>query len=573
MAADLKAGPRPINALEGYALPGSNVKLDLMQSLEPGEMTIGNKSKRPEVPELLRALEPLNPTTDPAYSERLKGSWVLKYDDTGDKVPALLDDVLGFTACHPGRSLKGLITTKGATVTIADDLSISSAAIVVLPDEREVESNGFESRLLPETPLFIRLLPEAPTPRSKPSKRRFLVSYVDDDLMVLRDENGKPTIFIRKPLEDAIESPDQRPMFPAEAALGEAAGGAEATGQSAVNLDDLIIHGKLGVGTQGVVLLGKFPGDIGLVAVKRGLKVNAIAREAAVLSFMSGVPGFPTVVHHEPVGPHAPGGLLITELLGPSLDQLLKNRSSEQQRYLSGEMLLRVGRGILRRLRQLHLAGFVHNDIKPSNVLLGARSSSQPAQLHLIDFGSVTRAVDFPALENLPHVAPGAIGTVLFASVAADDGCNRPLRPADDIEGLVYVLSYLATGTLPWDGKKPEALATGIKANLLANSTSAAELTGDLECAETAAALDELWAQVRRCHADDSPTVDEVDYNACLAALGGKSFEEDAEAEAADALSEFSIMAALGGKPTISIRKPVEDAIESLDQWPNATRN
>jgi len=35
---------------------------------------------------------------------------------------------------------------------------------------------------------------------------------------------------------------------------------------------------------------------------------------------------------------------------------------------------------------------FVHNDLKPANVLLGSGAELQPKPLHLIDFGSCTRA-------------------------------------------------------------------------------------------------------------------------------------------------------------------------------------
>ena len=307
--------------------------------------------------------------------------------------------------------------------------------------------------------------------------------------------------------------------------------------RSGINIDDLMIEKVIGKGTQSEVLLGVLPG-IGQVAVKVGIKKNAIAREAPVLSAMSGFPCFPTVHHHEPHGELAAGGFLIVDVLGLSLEDLWQ--SASRSKCVDGQTFLRLGRGILRPLRQLHLEGFVHNDLKPANLLLGPGSNAQPTRLHLIDFGSCTQTEGHVRAngEVLPP-SRGAIGTLSFASLAADGPRERPMCPADDIEGLVFTLAYLARGSLPWQGK-PDLAATW-KPGLLETIDAATELTADIQCATTAAALEALLAELRRCHADGSNL---LSYDACLAALGGETWSE-AEAEA-DALSELSLMAALG---------------------------
>ena len=129
----------------------------------------------------------------------------------------------------------------------------------------------------------------------------------------------------------------------------------------------------------------------------------------------------------------------------------------------------------------------------------------------------------------------------MFASLAAEDGGERPMRPVHDIESLAYTLAYLAASSLPWQGK-PAALVVSMKRALLTSSDAAAALTDGVPCATSAAALQALWAEVRRCHTNARPRPS-VDYEACLVALGGASWSE-VEAEA-DALSETAFAAAL----------------------------
>ena len=65
---------------------------------------------------------------------------------------------------------------------------------------------------------------------------------------------------------------------------------------------------------------------------------------------------------------------------------------------------------------------------------------------------------------------------------------------------------------LPWHGK-PEAEVAPMKRELLTGDRPVTELTEGVGCEEVEAALQALYAEVRRCRGG------EVDYEACLRVL------------------------------------------------------
>ncbi len=70
--------------------------------------------------------------------------------------------------------------------------------------------------------------------------------------------------------------------------------------------------------------------------------------------------------------------------------------------------MLRIGQGILSGLGQIHRAGFIHFDLKPSNVLMSDRDDPMVA-----DFGQ-TRPFDATGVTSLPPMYPGALPPEFF---------------------------------------------------------------------------------------------------------------------------------------------------------------
>jgi hypothetical protein len=101
----------------------------------------------------------------------------------------------------------------------------------------------------------------------------------------------------------------------------------------------------------------------------------------------------------------------------------------------------RLGAGIARGLATIHAAGFVHRDVKPSNVLVDA--SGKP---RLADFG-LFRSLDEGAARLTR--TNDAIGTVAYMAPEQADGGHADAR--SDLYALGATIHALVTGRAPYD--------------------------------------------------------------------------------------------------------------------------
>lgn len=73
--------------------------------------------------------------------------------------------------------------------------------------------------------------------------------------------------------------------------------------------------------------------------------------------------------------------ILVMDLLGPSLNELLK----KNQKKFSLKTTLMLADQLLKLLEFIHNMRIIHRDLKPHNFLMGLRENSN--KVHLIDFG------------------------------------------------------------------------------------------------------------------------------------------------------------------------------------------
>jgi serine/threonine protein kinase len=105
-----------------------------------------------------------------------------------------------------------------------------------------------------------------------------------------------------------------------------------------------------------------------------------------------------------------------------------------------------IGIQLIEALQILHKAGYVHNDLKLDNILVGDRDSSfkSLSEIKLIDLGFNTRYVTRKG-EHITEELKYSKGNIAFASKNVLNGIVPSRR--DDLISLTYMLLYMLTGS------------------------------------------------------------------------------------------------------------------------------
>ena len=108
---------------------------------------------------------------------------------------------------------------------------------------------------------------------------------------------------------------------------------------------------------------------------------------------------------------------------------------------------------ILRGLKAVHRAGYVHADLKPTNLLFGLGEPEEAMKkVYIVDFGLSRKFKDSKGRHYQLNRNQGTRGTMSYMSRHTQEGLTMARR--DDIESLGYVMIYLVNGMLPWSKLK-----------------------------------------------------------------------------------------------------------------------
>ena len=93
----------------------------------------------------------------------------------------------------------------------------------------------------------------------------------------------------------------------------------------------------------------------------------------------------------------------------------------------------------------MHDMGYVHNDLKLDNILIG---SKDPKTIYLIDFGLSCSYLNVDGQHVEKEYIQKFSGNFIFASLNSCRGYNKSRR--DDMQSLIYVMVFMLNGGLPW---------------------------------------------------------------------------------------------------------------------------
>lgn len=181
-----------------------------------GEMSAEDRAS---INEFILKLEALNPTEDPAYSPLINGVWTLRYAGgySESKIPSPTRDLALFLysgGYSPGLFALGLAQKLPAQLVELGELEISisraqpriEAKIDAKLFGGSEESIEVKARLEVDSELRFTEIYESASvlgqtldlPDALQYSRDLYVSYVDDDILVVRDGAGVPEILVRK---------------------------------------------------------------------------------------------------------------------------------------------------------------------------------------------------------------------------------------------------------------------------------------------------------------------------------------------------------------------------------------
>jgi eukaryotic-like serine/threonine-protein kinase len=160
--------------------------------------------------------------------------------------------------------------------------------------------------------------------------------------------------------------------------------------------------------------------------------VRMLTRETRTLAALDH-PGFPALLDSDLDA--NPAWIVMSQVDGTPVATLVRDHGP-----LEVEQARPLAHDVADALAHLHDRGRVHLDVKPSNILLGARPI-------LLDLGAAR------TIERAASLSPG-VGTVAWMSPEqADPDRFGPPRPAADVWGLGMVLLYATTGTNPLEAR------------------------------------------------------------------------------------------------------------------------
>ncbi|CAG9537337.1 unnamed protein product [Cercopithifilaria johnstoni] len=131
------------------------------------------------------------------------------------------------------------------------------------------------------------------------------------------------------------------------------------------------------------------------------------------------------------------------QILGKNLSEL---RKYQPKRRLSISTVSRVALQLIAALKAVHDIGYIHRDVKPSNICIGLYSNKRT--IYIVDFGMARQYRFDDGMVRKERYYAGFRGTMRYVPVTVHE--RRDQGPVDDCWSMFYSLIELIQGTLPW---------------------------------------------------------------------------------------------------------------------------
>ena len=208
-------------------------------------------------------------------------------------------------------------------------------------------------------------------------------------------------------------------------------------------INDYKLINKIGKGSYGEVwkAIHIYKKKHVAVKIEKKSSKNTLKYETTILRYLKSLDN---VVNIKYFGETISYNYLIMELLDNQIDEFY-SKSLLKEMNRKG-LIRKLGLQMLSCIKNIHLHGIIHRDIKPGNFLM------EHEKIKLIDFGLSKQYIDKNGYHKSNKKHETITGTLRYVSKNIHNG-EEPSR-RDDIISMVYILFYLYLGNLPWQGLK-----------------------------------------------------------------------------------------------------------------------
>lgn len=184
-----------------------------------------------------------------------------------------------------------------------------------------------------------------------------------------------------------------------------------------------------------------------------------LQKEVRLLNDFYSVTGFVKILSQ---GSFRGKNFAVYNYLGKSLQVKL----AESNGRFSLNCVLKISEEILDKIHKLHTMGYVHNRLRPKNILTGYELYWQ--SLFIVSFSRASVFMDFDRKRHMPiKKSTPKNKNIMYSSVNIDEGFTSSRR--DDLESFIYMMIHFLQGYLPWESCKTDEDVYKIKKNITVN--------------------------------------------------------------------------------------------------------